>query len=318
MFFMLKSHSQSISETYTIMSNISKTKDTIISREVTTLNEITDAMLVFDRYKDKFDCPLHYHPEYELNFICNCNGATRIVGDNIEAIGDYELCLVGPNLYHDWQKGRCEITASSREITTQFVASLFPAQLLAKDIFKPITDLLKRSEHGVLFSQQTAQRTESMLNELAHTSGFEAYMLFQRILFELATSPDQRILASDSFQESNGVSFDARMERIHNYIMANHTEKVMLADVANHLGMAPITVTRLIKQRTGKSFIDFLNDIRLGFATRMMVDSDMNISEICFSCGFNNISNFNRIFKKRQGLTPTEFRQTFHGTKRVM
>lgn len=299
-------------------SNTNKSKDTIISREVTTLNDVTDAMLVFDRYKDKFDCPLHYHPEYELNYICHCNGATRIVGDNIEPIGEYELCLVGPNLYHDWQKGKCKITPASREITTQFVASLFPEQLLAKDMFKPITDLLKRSEHGVLFSVETAKRAEAMLNELAHINGFEAYMLFQRILFELASSPNQRILVSDSFQVNDGVSFDARMERIHNYIMTNHTEKVMLADVADHLGMAPVTVTRLIKHRTGKSFIDFLNDIRLGFATRMMVDSDMNISEICFACGFNNISNFNRIFKKRQGITPTEFRQTFHGIKRVM
>ncbi|MCQ2202996.1 MAG: AraC family transcriptional regulator [Bacteroidales bacterium] len=292
-------------------------KDIIISREVTTLNEQTDAMLVFDRYKDDFNYPLHYHPEYELNYICDCKDATRIVGDSIEQIGEFELCLVGPNLYHDWQKGKCEVVKTSREITTQFVPTLFPKELLSKDIIKPIADLLKRAEHGVLFTAETAQRIEPLLSELAQTKGFEAYLIFQRIMYELAVSPDQRTLASESFQKDNTVFFDARMERIHNFIMQNHNQKVMLTDVAQHLNMAPVTVTRLIKQRTGKSFIDFLNDIRLGFATRMMVDSDMNISEICFSCGFNNISNFNRIFKKRQGLTPTEFRQTFHGTKRV-
>jgi len=293
-------------------------KEKYISREVTTLNEKTDSMLVFDRYKDDFNCPLHYHPEYELNFITNCKNAVRIVGDSIESIGDYELCLVGPNLYHDWQKGKCEVIKSSREITTQFVATLFPQDLLDKDIFKPVANLLKRAEQGVLFSSETAQAIEPMLNEMAHTKGFEAYLIFQRLMYELAISPNQRLLSNESFQSDNIVSTDARMERIHSYMMQNYGQKIMLSDVADNINMSPISVTRLIKQRTGKSFIDFLNEIRIGFATRMMVDSDKNISEICFSCGFNNISNFNRIFKKRQGITPTEFRQTFHGVKRVL
>lgn len=293
-------------------------KEKYISREVTPLNEKTDSMLVFDRHKEDFNCPLHYHPEYELNFICNCKNAVRIVGDSIESIGDYDLCLVGPNLYHDWQKGKCEVVSSSREITTQFVASLFPRDLLDKDILKPVTDLLKRSEHGVLFTPETAQAIEPMMSEMAHSTGFEAYLIFQRLMYELAISPNQRLLSSESFQTDNSVSTDARMERIHSYMMQNYGQKIMLSDVADSINMSPISVTRLIKQRTGKSFIDFLNEIRLGFATRMMVDSDKNISEICFSCGFNNISNFNRIFKKRQGITPTEFRQTFHGVKRVL
>lgn len=293
-------------------------KEKYISREVTTLNEKTDSMLVFDRYKDDFNCPLHYHPEYELNFISDCKNATRIVGDSIEPIGDYELCLVGPNLYHDWQRGKCEVIKTSREITTQFVASLFPQELMDKDIFKPISDMLKRSEHGVLFTQETAKAIEPLLSEMAQTKGFEAYLIFQRLMYELSVSPGQRLLSSESFQSDNIVSTDARMERIHSYLMQNYGQKILLSDVADNINMSPISVTRLIKQRTGKSFIDFLNEIRLGFATRMMVDSDKNISEICFSCGFNNISNFNRIFKKRQGLTPTEFRQTFHGVKRVL
>ena len=315
-YFSLKLHYNSKWETNTIMTH-KPTKENTISREVTALNEKTDAILIFDRHKDDFDYPMHYHPEYELNFLSDCKDSLRVVGDSIEPIDDYELCLVGPNLYHVWQLAKCQITPSSREITTQFVANLFPQELRDKDMMKPINDLLNRSKHGVLFSKETARDVEPLLSELAQSKGFEAYLIFLRIMAMLAVSPNQRTLASESFQMDNNVRTDARMEKIHNYMTQHYHEKVMLSDVADQLNMSPISVTRLIKQRTGKSFIDFLNEIRIGFATRMMVDSEKNISEICFCCGFNNVSNFNRIFKKRQGITPTEFRQTFHGTKRV-
>lgn len=289
-----------------------------IHREVTVLNERTDSMLVFDRHKDNFDYPLHFHPEFELNYLYDCQNATRIIGDSIEQIGQYELCLVGPNLYHDWQIGKCQIISTSREVTTQFVANIFPTELLAKDMFKPITTLLKNSEHGVLFSAETAREIEPMLKELAESKGFDAYLIFERIMYKLAISPGQRILANESFQTDNKASTDVRMEKIHSFMMQNYHKKIMLQDLADILNMSTVSVTRLIKQMTSKSFIDYLNEIRLGFATRLMIDSNLTISEICYKCGFNNISNFNRIFKRFQGLTPTEFRNTFHGTKRVM
>lgn len=293
-------------------------KATTVSREITALNEKTDAILIFDRQKRDFKYPIHFHPEYELNYLYNAEGAERFMGDSVEHIGPQELCLVGPNLYHTWKAGKCDLDTNKREVTVQFVANLFPAELQEKDIYKGVAEMLKNSECGLLFSPETARQAEPMLTAVSRTRGFEAYIEFLKLLRFLAESPNQRVLAKNSFQNDTTASTDNRIERIHDYIVQHYKEKITLGDAADILNMSNVSVTRLIKQRTGKSFIDFLNEIRIGFAARLMVDSDMSISEICFSSGFNNISNFNRTFRKKQGLTPTEFRQKYLGKKKVL
>lgn len=293
-------------------------KTTTVSREITALNEKTDSILIFDRQKRDFKYPLHFHPEYELNYLYNAEGAERLVGDSVEHIGPQELCLVGPNLYHAWKAGDSAPETEKREVTLQFLANLFPEDLVCKDVYKDIAHMLKRSESGLLFSPETAKEAEPMLTAVSRARGFDAYMELLKLLQFLATSPDQRVLASNTFQAVNTATTDNRIEKVHDYIVAHYKDKITLGDAANILNMSPVSVTRLIKQRTGKSFIDFLNEIRIGFAARQMVDSDMSISEICFSNGFNNISNFNRTFRKKQGLTPTEFRFKYLGKKKVL
>lgn len=293
-------------------------KAAIVSREITALNDTTDAILIFDRQKKDFKYPIHYHPEFELNYLYNAAGAERFMGDNVERIGPQELCLVGPNLYHAWKAGSVAPDANQREVTIQFVANLFPEELCKKDIYKKVAEMLRKSRSGLLFSPETAVAAEPMLTAVSRTRGFECYVEFLKLMQFLAESPGQRVLSNDSFQRDNTASTDNRIERIHSYIVAHYRDRITLGDAANILNMSPVSVTRLIKQRTGKSFIDLLNEIRIGFAARQMVDSDMSISEICFSNGFNNISNFNRTFRKKQGLTPTEFRQKYLGKKKVL
>ncbi len=293
-------------------------KNITVSREITALNEKTDSILIFDRQKKDFKYPLHFHPEYELNYLYNAEGAERLVGDNVEHIGPQELCLVGPNLYHAWKVGNCEPETDKREVTLQFLANLFPEELMCKDVYKDIAAMLKRSESGLLFSAETAEAAEPMLTAVSRARGIDMYIEFIKLLQFLATSPNQRILASNTFQAANSATTDNRIERVHDYIVSHYKEKITLSDAAEILNMSPVSVTRLIKQRTGKSFIDFLNEIRIGFAARQIVDSDMSISEVCFSNGFNNISNFNRTFRKKQGLTPTEFRAKYIGKKKVL
>ncbi len=294
------------------------TKAAIVSREITALNDKTDAILIFDRQKRDFKYPIHYHPEYELNYLHNAEGAERLMGDSVERIGPEELCLVGPNLYHAWKAGSVSPDANQREVTIQFVSNLFPEELCKKDIYKKVAEMLRKSRSGLLFSPETAAAAEPMLTAVSRTRGFECYVEFLKLMQFLAESPGQRVLSNDSFQSDNTASTDNRIERIHSYIVAHYRDRITLGDAADILNMSPVSVTRLIKQRTGKSFIDLLNEIRIGFAARQMVDSDMSISEICFSNGFNNISNFNRTFRKKQGLTPTEFRQKYLGKKKVL
>lgn len=109
-----------------------------------------------------------------------------------------------------------------------------------------------------------------------------------------------------------------RMKMVYDYIQKNFSEKISLEDVSKIANMSNISFNRFIKKRTGKTFVNYLNDIRIGYAARWLVEKEMSISEVAFKSGFNNIANFNRIFKNVKNCTPSQYRDDFSGLKRVL
>lgn len=287
-----------------------------IHREITPLQE-DDCFLVFDRQRNVFAFPIHFHPEYEITFISNAAGGRRIVGDHIGELEDMELVMVGPNLYHGWENYKNTGSRQMHEITVQFPRDLFETQLLYKNILKPILEMFQNANRGILFSRDATQMAAERLRQFNRKRGFDSYIEFQSLLYDLAISRDQRLLANISFQKNNDFYNSDRIEKIYNFVRENYNKRIMLEDASKLLNMSVVSFSRLIKQRTGKSFIDFVNEIRLGHATRMLIETGKSISEVCYECGFNNISNFNRIFKRKQNCTPSEFRTNFKGVKNV-
>lgn len=287
-----------------------------IHREITPLRD-NDCFLVFDRQRTAFSFPIHFHPEYEINYIRKACGGKRIVGDHIAEIGNFELVMVGPNLYHGWENYKNTGDALFQEITIQFPRELFHDELLNKNILKPIHELFQNANRGIAFSEETVKMLGPKLQVLSQKRGFDSFLEFQSLLYDLAISRDQKILTNMSFQRQNDFYNSERIEKVYRYVKENFNKKLKLEEAAEMVNMSVISFSRLIKQRTGKSFVDFVNEMRLGFATRLLIESNKSITEVCFKCGFNNISNFNRIFKKRQGCTPSEFRMNFNGTKNV-
>lgn len=286
-----------------------------IHREITPLSD-NDCFMVYDRYKTRLAFPLHFHPEYELNYISNAKGAKRIVGDHIDEIDDLELVLVGPNISHSWQDYH-NTDDKIHEITIQFRADLIGEGILCKNIFKPIKELFQHAKRGVAFSRLTIKQVEDKLLTIGKKSGFDSILELQSLLFDLATSRNQRLLADAAFHCSNDFNHNENIEKMYSYICENFNKKIKLEDVAKILNMSVVSFARLIKQHTGKSFIDLLNEMRLGMATRQLIESKTSIARICFNCGFNNVSNFNRIFKRKQGITPSEFRNNITNTKSI-
>ena len=131
------------------------------------------------------------------------------------------------------------------------------------------------------------------------------------ILYDLSLDTSMRELASPTMESDVKVYKSRRIEKAYNYMLENYSREIHLSDVAGLVGMTDVSFSRFFKKRTSRSFVDSLNEIRLGYATRMLVDTTTSIAEICFACGFNNISNFNRIFKKKKGCTPKEFRENY-------
>lgn len=286
---------------------------TNVMREITPLTP-SDCFTVFSRVKKQFDFPLHYHEEYELNLILNAGGAKRVVGGHIDVIGDYELVLIGPNMYHAWFTHQCKSEAIT-EVTIQFHHDLFDDRFLKRNQLNFIKNMLERSQRGVLFSEETTLALKDRVQSLARKSGFDSVLELLAILHDLSVSRNYKTLSDLSFSADRFQYNSRRIERVFEFMNQNYYKQITLADVSKLANMPEASFSRFIKKRTGKTFIDTLNEIRLGHASRMLIDTTNTIAEIAYKCGFNNISNFNRVFKRKKFCIPKEFRETYTGNR---
>ncbi len=285
---------------------------TKLLREITPLTQ-NDCFSLFSRSKKEFDFPLHFHEEFELNFIRNAGGAKRIIGDHVEEIGDTELVLVGPNLQHGWFTNKCKGKVI-KEITIQFHRDLFDDKFLQRNQMSFIRTLFQRSTRGVLFTNSTALSIMPRIKQLPQKHGFDSVLELLSILHDLSTSRNIRTLSDTSFNKETPYYNSRRIEKIMAYVNNNFNQNISLNDAAKIAGMTEVSLSRFFKLRTGKTFIDTLNEVRLGHASRMLIDTTDSINEVAYKCGFNNMSNFNRIFKKKKDSTPKEFRHSYTST----
>jgi len=272
-----------------------------------------DCFSIYARFKTEFNFPVHYHEEYELNFIENASGVRRVVGSSIEEIDNFELVLVGPNIPHAWFTYKCK-SESIFEITIQFHRDLFHEVFLKRNQLNFIRNLFERSLKGVSFSRRTIERVAPRLKALAEKEGFDSVLDLMAVLNELSLSPDSRTLSDDITYNTELIYNDSeRVEKVVQFINANFSRTIRLAEAAELVEMAETAFSRFFKAKTGITFVDYLNDIRIGHASRLLIDTISPIAEIAQECGFTSLTNFNRIFKKRKGLVPKDFREK-HGT----
>ena len=284
-------------------------------REITRLIP-EDSFLVEERIKDDFDFPIHFHPEYELNFIYKGKNVRRIVGDNTETIDELELVLVGPNLVHGWELHNCTCK-EIYEITVHIHQDLLDDKTLSRNIFKPIKDMFSRAKHGILFSKETTVAMMPRLMALTRIPGIRYYLEFISLLDDLAKSENQRLLSNSSAVKEDFHNSD-KIKKVYDYIQENFSKTITLNEISELVNMSPVSFNRFIKKRTGQTFVHYLNDTRISFASRWLLETDLSIGEIAFKCGFNNIANFNRLFKKSKKCTPKQFREEFVGVKKVL
>jgi AraC-like DNA-binding protein len=280
-------------------------------REVTLLS-VEDCFVINSRTKTEFNYPIHFHPEFELNFIENAKGAQRIVGNSIESIDDLELCLIGnESLEHAWMNNNHKFEEIF-EITIHFHKDLFLESLLNKNQFRTISVMFENAKKGIVFSREAIEEVKDKLKSLcAKPSGFYSVIELLTILHELSIDENSRILCSNTFFSQDDSSESRRVQKVLRYLHDNYQKEIRLLDVANYVNMSEVSFSRFMKKRTGKNYIEYLNDLRLGIAARSLINSNKTIAEISFECGFNNLSNFNRAFKKRKGYTPKEFRENY-------
>jgi len=282
----------------------------------------TDALYIADRHKSEFSYPVHNHDVFELNFVENAAGVKRIVGDSNEVIGDYDLVLItNPTLEHAWEQHECK-SNDIREITIQFNfgAGITEADyFFGKTPFESIRHMMKEAQKGMAFPMASIMKVYERLSGLSQiTDRFTALMEFLNILHTLSLCTGARTLATTSYAKVNIEDDSRRILRVKKYISDNYMYELRLKSLADLANMSESAFCRFFKLHTGRRLSDYIIDIRLGYATRLLIDTTETIAEISFKCGYNNMSNFNRIFKRKKGCSPTEFRNSHHKIKVIV
>jgi AraC-like DNA-binding protein len=249
----------------------------------------------------------------------HASGVRRIVGDSQEVIGEYDLVLItSPDLEHVWEQYECK-SEDIREITVQFDFNFGEDNLFGRNPFISMRKMMTEARKGLSFPLSAIMKVYTQLDKLSSIKdGFYAVMQFMTILYELSKCEGTHTLATSSFAKIAIEDDSRRILKVKNYINTSYMDEIRLSALADMAGMSPSAFSRFFKLHTGRNLSDYIIDIRLGYASRMLVDTSLSISEVSFDCGFNNLSNFNRIFKRKKGCSPSEFRENYHKTRIIV
>jgi len=283
-----------------------------IYREITPLKS-QDVFVVLDSLSNGFDYPIHNHPEYELNLVVGISG-TRIVGDSTDRYNEFDLVLLGPYLYHKWD-GDAHLQASGqpyRVITIQFGMDLFSGQMFQKERFIKIRQLFRDSSRGIKFGRKTFGEAMPLVLSLTEDKGFTNILEFFQLLDLLSNAADAAFLASEGFSPGSNRPESNRIQAAYAFILKHFTDsELKIGDVAGQVHMSESAFSHFFQKYAFRSFTQFLIDLRIGHACKLLLDTDDTIAQISAKSGFNNLANFNRLFKKYRNCTPVHYRKRY-------
>ena len=271
-----------------------------IQQEITPV-ESDDLFVVLDHKDAKFDYPIHCHAEYEINLVLLSDGK-HIIGTREEPYSEIDMVIIAPFVPHVW-KGREE---GNRVITVQFSGKMLDFPMLHLRQFRNIETFLKRAVPAAKFHLSKEDSLVSETIALAQARDFEATVAFLRLLNAMAEREFTILGDVDSGMRQ---SRSRRVARVMEYSQEHLGEIIRLSDVASLVDMSDSAFSHFFKKHTNLSYITYLNGLRISRACRELESTAMSVSEICWDCGFNNKSNFNRLFLQAKGMTPSAYRK---------
>ena len=261
-----------------------------------------------------FDGPFHFHDLCEMNYVVESFGKT-IVGDNISNFSSGDLVLMNANLPHIWYNDpryfKDENLASAKAIVTYFNPMLLIGMDNDSQYNGQIKGLLEKAKRGIRFFGNTRQNAINKLNDITNKKGLEKVILFLDIINSFLESNEYECLASIGYQHSFNEKDTLRMNNVYQYLIKNFTEPVSLSQIASVANLTPPAFCNFFKKRTQKSFSEFLNELRVGHACKLLQNYELTIADVCFQSGYQNMTNFNNFFKKITKKTPTQYRKEY-------
>jgi AraC-like DNA-binding protein len=267
-----------------------------------------------------FTFPWHFHPEYELVYVIESFG-TRFIGDSVENFEAGDLVLLGSNVPHFWKNNelfhRNDPQYKVKAVVIHFPEDFFKQQIDHDQEFQAISHLLKKAGRGIHFSTSVANRLQKDILKLLRLKGLRRTLHFVDLLDQLATTKNQRLLASESYQANLHDLSSDRLDKVMHFINSNYRQDLKVTMIAQHVSMNTSAFCRYFKNKTGKSVTEFVNEMRIGYACKLLLENKQNISQICFESGFNNLSNFNHCFKRMKSFSPSQYRKLYHLNSQV-
>ena len=266
------------------------------------------------RHVSATDAYWHFHPEYEIMLNIDSSG-TRIVGDSVEMFSSFDLVLIGGNLPHSWEYHHDSSGAGKeRGVMVHFRLESIGEAFLAQHEFQSVRKLLADSENGIRFSEDDARLAEPHLVNMLNTMGIEKMISFFHVIRIMSSSVRKKILCSETYKRSFDERNNKRITDVTAWAMQNYSSPLTLDEASAIARMSPFAFSRYFKKNAGEGLVEYLTRIRIEKARHLLRETGDQINDIAERCGFSSISNFNKHFRKAEGLSPRNYRSSFRKT----
>ncbi len=262
---------------------------------------------LFDFQSRRFDCPFHHHPEIELTLIVASTGH-RYVGDHISRFSPGDLVLMGSNLPHMYINDTT-FSDQAHSVVMQFLPECLGSNFFQLGELKAIHRLFERARVGLSFHGRTRDKVAPLMVQLGGLNGTARLTAFLNIFDILAASKEFRVLASPTYSPSLALYQGERINRVCELISKKFREGITQSEAARTAHMSPPSFSRFFRRATNKTFRAFLNEVRVGHASHLLLETDRTVAEVCYDSGFGNLSNFNRQFLKLRKVSPRAYRR---------
>jgi AraC-like DNA-binding protein len=258
---------------------------------------------------ETFDHPYHYHPEFELTLITAGSGH-RFVGDHAETFMPDDLILLGKNLPHCWLDfGQSKHPVSA--VVLQFGEACFGRDFFELPELYKIHQLLKRSGRGIRFHSPDPGLLQSV-RTIPDLSGADQFIAFLSLLNKLSNTTDFYLLSATEYAMTQTDTKFNRIDKVFEYVSGHFRSGIDLSATADLVHMTPSAFCHYFKKYTKKTFTQYVNEVRIGYACKLLMETGMNVSEVCYQSGYNSLSRFNKCFKKIMKRTPLNYRKQFN------
>ncbi|MEI6050283.1 MAG: AraC family transcriptional regulator [Bacteroidota bacterium] len=275
----------------------------------------TQSVIFYNEEKPHFTVPWHYHPEIEILYVVKSSGLCY-VGDGIHRFNEGEISIIGENVPHWWKSDAKYLdpdnTHGIKALIIQFKKEIFDSNFINLPEMIAIKGLIGKSQRGIQFSGKFRKMAGDQVQKIFRASGIRRITELLILLNMMANAEEYEYHSSIGYSKIiNSYDF-SRFNVIHEYIIRNFTKQIKLDDIAEKANICPTAFYRYFKQQTGRTFVSFLNEIRIGYACKLMIEEKLPVSIACGESGFNNLAHFNKLFKRIFGQSPTEYLHCYY------